>query len=184
MVAKGYNIRKAAQVVAFFVLKEGKQINVLKIVKLLYLAEKKFLEIYDSPILYDRFVSMNNGPVTSITYDYIKGELENKAWDEFIAARANHQVGLAKSSIAVQHLDELSRAETEVLEETYEQFGHMDGWQLVDYTHKNCPEWEDPHGTSTLIPYERVFKSLKKKNSEALAQAVEEERVLSNRFDQ
>ena len=50
----GYNVRKAAQVVAFFAIRQGGRINVLKLSKLVYLSDRAFVEKYDVPILYDK----------------------------------------------------------------------------------------------------------------------------------
>jgi cell division GTPase FtsZ len=49
----------------------------------------------------------------------------------------------------------------------------MDKWALRDYTHKNCPEWEDPGDTSLVIPYERLLKYLgKDAASERIAEEI------------
>jgi uncharacterized phage-associated protein len=63
-----YNARKAAQVAAFFAKAQGGKINVLKLVKLIYLADRLALETFEHPILEDKFVSMDHGPVNSITF--------------------------------------------------------------------------------------------------------------------
>ncbi len=68
-----YNARKAAQVAAFFALSEGGKINVLKLVKLIYLADRSAMEAFEAPILNDKFVSMDHGPVNSITLNLING---------------------------------------------------------------------------------------------------------------
>lgn len=49
---------------------------------------------------------------------------------------------------------------------------------------RNCPEWEDPHGSSDPIPHERVFKFLNKPDSQALGRDVEEHRAVSRAFAQ
>jgi hypothetical protein len=57
MAIPDYNVRKAAQVTAFFAKKQGGAIDVLKVAKLLYCS----------------IVSMPHGPVTSMTLNYING---------------------------------------------------------------------------------------------------------------
>lgn len=147
-----YNPRKAAQTVAFFAIKTGvNAINVLKVMKLVYLADRASIARHGFPILDERRVSMRNGPVNSFTYDYIKGEVPphlDAGWSEFVADRAGHDVGLAFNGMSVDDLDELSDAEIETLEGVWELFGGMDQWKLVDYTHhaENIPEWTDPKG--------------------------------------
>jgi uncharacterized phage-associated protein len=174
-----FKVRKAAQVAAFFAEKEGGSINVLKLVKLIYLSDRRFMEKYDCTILNDKFVSMDHGPVNSTTLDYIDGCQEDREnWEKFITDRANHEVGLAKPDLSEDDLDELSDVEINVLNDIWAQFGKMDRFELRDYTHQNCPEWENPHGSSYPIPFERIFKFLNKKDSRALAAKMEAERDL------
>src|SRR6266480_1606796 len=46
-----FNVRKAAQMAAFFAKQEGGTINVLKLVKLVYLANRAAMEKYDFPLV-------------------------------------------------------------------------------------------------------------------------------------
>lgn len=182
MKVDGFNARKAAQVVAYFAKAQGGSINVLKLVKLVYLADRAFLAKYDATITNDRFVSMDHGPVNSATLDHIDGCQVDDAWEAIVTDRAGHQVGLTNPEISFDDLDELSEAEVEVLEETWGKFGGMTKYQVRDYTHKNCPEWEHPHGSSNPIPFERVLKFLGKENSPLLATRIESERALDALF--
>ena len=172
-----FKILKAAQVAAYFALKEGGKINVLKLTKLIYLADRNHLEKYDTPILFDRFVSMPHGPVNSITYDYLSGCSYSAQWDEFVSDRSGHDVS-ATEGVTFASLDQLSKAEIKILDAVWEQFKGQTGYQVRDYTHKFCPEWIDPNGSSNPIQYETIFKWLKKENSTMLAEAVEDERQL------
>lgn len=175
----GYNVKKAAQVVAFFAIKEGGKINVLKTAKLVYLADRTYLQEFDSPILYDWLVSMPHGPANSLTLNYMNGYIEDhENWDCFISDRAGYNVGLSNSKLQVTELTELSSAEIDVLTKVWDRFGRMSPFELRDYTHKNCPEWEDPEGSSSPIPYERVLKYLGK--DAEIANAIDEDRFLVN----
>lgn len=175
----GFKVRKAAQVAAFFAKAEGGSINVLKLVKLIYLADRRFLEKFDCPILNDQLVSMPHGPVNSLTYSYIDGFQDRRDdWDRFISDRENHNVALADPDLEIDDLDELSKAELKVLNEIAVKFKKYDGFRLRDYTHKHCPEWEDPHGSSASIPYERLLKHLGKKHSIEIAETIGSEREL------
>lgn len=171
-----FNVRKAAQVAAFFAIQERGEINILKLIKLIYMADRKFMERYDVPILHDQLVSMPHGPVNSLTYDYASGTEEDDEWDEFLVDRARHMIGIARPELCEADLDELSRAELGVLSEVWRELGHMDRYQIRDHTHDVCREWENPHGSSHPIPYSRVFKYLGKQNSREL-----EDRILSER---
>lgn len=177
-----FNVRKAAQVVAFFAREEGGAIHVLKVVKLVYLADRQNMAEYDFPICGDKLVSMDHGPVDSMTLNYVNGMVQTKdGWDDFVTDRANYKVGVARA-LSDEDLDELSPAELKSMRTVWDKFGQMDRWTLRDWTHDNCPEWEDPHGSSNPIPYERVFKFLGKANSDELALRVHEDRQLRTVF--
>ncbi|MEO9297172.1 Panacea domain-containing protein [Devosia alba] len=175
----GYKTRKAAQVAAFFALKQGGSINVLKLAKLLYIGDREHLSRHDLPILFDNFVSMDHGPVTSTTLDYVNGYQEDRAnWDVFVSDRAGYNVGVAKSSLTTDDLDELSDAELDTLEAVWSDFGGMDRYAVRDWTHTHCGEWEDPKGSSAAIPYERVLKFLGKGHTAEIANEIETVRSL------
>jgi uncharacterized phage-associated protein len=124
------------------------------------------------------FVSMDHGPVNSITLNCINGlESERNGWEDFVTDRASYEVGVVRA-VEDRDLDELSRAELETLREVWRDFGHMNQYQIRDWTHANCPEWEDPKGSSNGIPYARVFKFLNKPNADELAEQAETERAL------
>jgi len=174
-----YNARKAAQVAAYFAKVQGGKINVLKLVKLIYLADRLALETFESPILADKFVSMDHGPVNSITLNYVNGLSDDRdEWAEFVGEREGNFVGLANNEIKIHDLDELSVAEIKILGLIWHRFGKMDRFEVRDFTHDNCPEWEDPHGSSTPISLERIFQSLGKRDSAELAAKVEAERYI------
>ena len=156
-----FNARKAAQIAAFFSNKEGDEIAILKLIKLIYLADRQNMEDCGYPILNDKLVSMPHGPVNSITLNYVNGEIEDLGeWEKYITPRLAYSVG-ATDKFTRENLDELSDLELETLEKVWANFGHFNKWQLRDWTHLNCPEWEDPHGGANPIPHERVFKFLK-----------------------
>ncbi|RXH35239.1 hypothetical protein XH84_05745 [Bradyrhizobium nanningense] len=174
-----YNARKAAQVAAYFAKSQGGKINILKLVKLIYLADRLALETFESPILADKFVSMDHGPVNSITLNYLNGLSDDRdEWAEFVTDREGHFVGLANSELKIPELDELSGAELKILALTWERYGKMNPFEVRDFTHNNCPEWEDPKGSSEPIPLERIFKFLGKRDGAQLAAQVESERYI------
>ncbi len=139
------------------------------------------MEAYGFPIVDDRFVSMPHGPVNSMTKNYLDGNFEDDAWAEFVGSSHNHNVQ-AHKHFDLDELDELSEAETEQLNAVWEEFGHMGKWEIRDWTHDNCPEWEDPQGSSNPIPHERVLKFLGHKEADALASEIIEERDVENIF--
>jgi uncharacterized phage-associated protein len=63
----GFEPKKADQVAAFFAIRANGKISKLRLVKLIYLADREFAARYDEPMLFDRLVSMPFGPANSIT---------------------------------------------------------------------------------------------------------------------
>lgn len=181
-----FNARKAAQVIAFFIDKQGNaNIDVLKAIKLVYLGDRQSIADYGFPIMDEGHVSMPHGPVNSTTYRHVNGEYDLDAcgWSEFLEDKANHQIG-AKRKFSIDDLDELSEADIQALTKVWEKFGHMNKWEIRDWTHdrKNVPEWENPNGSSRPIPLERILTLLQIENSDEQAALIEDHRHLEEVF--
>lgn len=165
MIKNLFNEKKAAQAAAFFLFQARQPMSVLKLMKLLYLAERRSFERHGSPMIGDRLVSMPHGPVLSVTYNHMSGELESTegGWDSWIADRAGHDLDLRDRAALKDTADllELSDADVEILTEVWGQFGRMSQWELRDWTHDNCPEWKDPEGSMIPMKLEELFAALK-----------------------
>src|SRR5690349_9448667 len=81
----GFKSRKAAQLCAFFAIKAGGLIEKLKLIKLVYLAERTCLKDWHRPILFDELFSLPHGPICSSTLNGIDGAVHAEMWAEFIA---------------------------------------------------------------------------------------------------
>lgn len=157
---------KRAQIAAYFLKKRGGSTTTMALVKLMYLADRESLDKYGFPISWDQPFAMEHGPVPTETYNCIKGENGQCGddWPQFVSSPGgpkNRDLHLV-SQIELEDLDELSDADFEILEVTWAKFGWMTASQLREWTHKNCPEWVDPGKSSKPIPYEDIFKALKK----------------------
>jgi uncharacterized phage-associated protein len=185
-----FDERKAAQAAAFMLHKAGGELPLLKLMKLLYLAERLSIQRYGDTITGDSFVSMPQGPVLSMTYDHMNGGLESRegGWDTWIADRAGNAIALRDESMIrspEEDLLVLSESDLECLGEVWVEFGHWDRWKLVKYTHSEaCPEWEDPMGSSRPIPTARLLKAVGygPEQVEALAKRLHEQRYLNAAF--
>jgi uncharacterized phage-associated protein len=181
-----FDERRTAQAAAFLLFRGGGVLPIVKLMKLLYLAERRSLQRYNEPITGDSLVSMPHGPVLSMTYDHINGAVQSVpgGWDSWIADRAEHRVSLADPSMIrspEQDLLRLSETDLEILQEVWSEFGHLGQWELVDYTHSNaCPEWEDPEGSSKPIPYSTLFRLMgysEDQTRDAVARLDEQRRI-------
>jgi uncharacterized phage-associated protein len=160
-----FDEQKATQAAAFFTKQVGGEINYMKLIKLLYLADREALKRWGVPIAGGQYVSMDNGPVTSPIYDAVK----STAADFPVWKNCFRKEGYDLRLVSMPKLQDLSRAELEVLEFIAHQFGAKNEWELVLYTHEHCPEWSDPQGTSIPIPPEEILQKVGKTEAEIKA---------------
>ena len=69
--------------------------------------------------------------------------------------------------------DHLSIADRDTMDLVWRKFGAMTRWQLRDYTHDNCPEWQDPKGSSMPINEQAIFEAMGRSAEQACALAAE-----------
>ncbi|MBL4630264.1 MAG: SocA family protein [Paraglaciecola sp.] len=151
------------QMAAYFLRKETHPMKYIKLLKLLYLAEREAMAKWGQSISGDRFVSMPQGPVLSQTYDLIKGSSSDSGsiWEVTIKGEANYKVAV-ESDLDEDFFDELSKAETNLLDDIYKKFGGFTGFELVTYTHDHCQEWSDPNGSSYPIKPKAILEAMGK----------------------
>ena len=140
----------------------------MKLIKLLYLADREALLRWGRPITTDCHVSMARGPVLSKTLNLItEGNKPGvfSQWFNHISAPSNYEISLVTDC----DKDELSLAEEDLIQEIYGRLGHLDQWQLVDYTHDYCGEWQDPNGSAIPITYSDILRAGNKDESEISA---------------
>ena len=180
-----YDPHKAAQTIAYLIIKNGRNpLNILKTIKLVYLADRESVRRHGFPIQDEPHYSLPHGPVNSTTYEFIKGEVHPDraaGWSDVLTDRSDHRIGLRDQNIDAADLEELSDADTSILDSVWKQFGGMDQWQLRDWTHDphNVPEWEDPNGSSQLIPLRRMMDALGIQNAASQEEAVQDSRHAS-----
>lgn len=68
--------------------------------------------------------------------------------------------------------EELSRAEEELIEEIFVEYGKMNRWDLVNLSHQ-FPEWRNPEGSALPISYEDILRAGKKSEEEIAATGAE-----------
>ena len=148
-----FDHEKAVQVAAFFIRKADGAIDKLKLVKLSYLADRRSFEIRSAPINFDDFYSMTHGPVSS---SMLNG-LDKKFDGPWSALAVN---GVKISLIGEVQSDRLSRNDLSILEDTWSKFGSMSTWTLRNWTHKNCPEYEEVTSGRLSIGYDEILEAL------------------------
>jgi uncharacterized phage-associated protein len=159
-----FNEAKATQAAARFLALRGGRMSYVKLVKLLYLADREALIRWGRPITTDRFVSLDIGPVVGRIYELVRDEpAPNSArvWRKFISDPDHHEVYL----LADPGWAALSSAELSLIEEIFAQHGRHDRWSVVEYT-RGLPEWTYPDGSALPIEYRDILKAAHKTEGE------------------
>ena len=140
----------------------------MKLIKLLYLADREALARWGRPITTDTYFSMSKGPVLSHILDLIDEgpppEEEPSFWAQHIISSGNYEVSLKEDP----NDDLLSEAEEELLDSVFQSYGCLNRWKLVDLVHK-FPEWRDPQGGALPLEYGDILKALNKRPEEITA---------------
>ena len=152
-----FDEEKATQVATFFASRLGGQINYTKLMKLFYLTDREAFKRWGRPVVGGPYVAMDNGPVSSPAYDAVKpaNAARFPLWSS-VFRKAGYDLEVLRSI----ELNAISKAEIEILESIFSQFGSWSQWDLVHYTHVNCGEWHDPQGTSVPIPEETILENV------------------------
>ena len=140
-----FDEHKATQAAAYLLRRGGGRMRYMKLIKLLYLADRTALIETGSPITGDRFVAMKLGPVLSRVLDLIKNPAPaaESIWQCSIACEGFDVVLVEDAGV-----DQLSEYTEMVLGRIFDQYGQESEWSLSDLTHL-LPEWTNP-GTSVL----------------------------------
>jgi uncharacterized phage-associated protein len=150
-----FDQEKATATAAYLLKLRGGRMSYLKLIKLLYLADREAFGRWGFGITTDRYVSMPHGPVVSNIYNLItEEERETPFWSRYISAPSNYEVRLIDEDIP----DLLSRAEQKLLSEIFASFGTWGRWKLVEHTH-TLPEWRNPNGSSIPIRVEDILQA-------------------------
>jgi len=150
----------------------GGRMSYMKLIKLLYLADREALLRWGRPVTTDRYISMDHGPVLSKVLDLInEGQKPgvNSVWADYISEPSGYEVSLRNPAFSK---DELSPAEEILLGEVFEKYGRLSRWDLVDLLHE-LPEWQDPNGGAVPIGVADILRAGRKSPSEI--SAIEEE---------
>ncbi len=154
-----FSEQKTAEAASVFLHLNNGQMNYMKLLKLLYLADRAAIEQWERPITNDHYASMDQGPIPSTTYNVVKrtavghGEL----WNAVIEGQGRYEVRLRGEPLESK---KLSQAEIDLIHQIFEKYGGWDPFDLVDFTH-TLPEYEDPKGSSLPIRMETILKALR-----------------------
>ena len=178
-----YHSELATQIAAYFLLREGGTMATLKLMKLMYLADRDYLLKYGSLLTGDAYASLPHGPVLSQTLNAARLGIDQN-WNGMIEDIGGYRKKKKNRDISVDDLDCLSKASTGILDSVYDEYGNLDAFKLRDLTHTKelCPEWQNPHGSSIPIKISDVLLShgKTKVESDAIVQSINEQLAYEN----
>ena len=168
MINFSFNEQKATEAACHLLKFNNGKMNYMKLVKLLYLADRKALEHWGRTITGDSFVSLNHGTILSTILNIIRHDEMGTIgiyWKKYITKNPpTYEVSI----ISDPGINELCKAEIELLEEIFKEFKDKNQWDMRDYCHQ-LPEWTDPHGSAIPIQFEEILKCVGKTPQEISA---------------
>ena len=151
-------VEKAVQAVGVLFRQDGvKCMNYMRLLKLLYIADREALKETGRPITGGPMMAMDRGPVLAEVYDLICGQHENlPAWDRFLK-KDRYTVELVKNP----DVRKLSRFEIKKLQEIADRHRNDDEWSLSQFT-RGFEEWKknDPGKSCKSILLKDILKAV------------------------
>lgn len=169
----GFRSQKAAQICAFFAIESGGCIEKLKLIKLVYLAERQFLSAYHHPMLFDEFYSLPHGPICSSTLNGIDGVIHRELWDRYIMRHGKDLI-YATKAVGRDDLNHISDAELEVLIGIWSKYSDWTSSQIRNYTHQYCAEYTETASSRIPITYRQVLSALGEEDAVAISEEISE----------
>jgi len=146
-------------------------VDKLKLIKLIYLSEREYLNRYLMPMTLDEFYSMKNGPIASSTLNGIDGELDASMWAEWIKLDGNKTSAVKMRNR--NEFDHLSAADVDVMDSIWEQFGGLSTSRIWDYVHTKLREYKEvDEGRRAPISYKDMLLALEKEGADEIDQDI------------
>lgn len=160
--------KKATQAVARLIEKSGGPIDYLRLAKLVYLADRESIHARGIPIVGGHYFSMNKGPTIGEIMNFV-GSRNAPGWKTTISPRFGNEIRLQGKPT----YEALSESEVSILDATVQSHSMRTTDELVEWCHKNCPEYEEvPVRSRKTITVESILKAAGKspKKIQALIQ--------------
>ncbi len=134
-----------------------KRMSYLRLLKLLYIADREAIKETGRPITGGSVVAMERGTVLEDVYNLIRGRHpEMPLWDRYLQTDRFYLVLIADPDVR-----KLSRYEIEKLQLVAQRHENDDEWVLSDLTHR-FGEWKknDPGSSSRPIPLTDILEGV------------------------
>lgn len=148
------NPEKALEVCARITGNSGGQVEYLRLIKLVYLADREAILKLGRPIVGGRYWSMPLGPTIGEVMDLAKERLFH-SWKSFLSEPENgRNIRLLNS----HQLDNLSEKEVEIIDSVVSFHKTRTTGGLVKWCHENCGEYEEVKSGRKSIRAEAILE--------------------------
>jgi uncharacterized phage-associated protein len=171
-----FNLEKIIQVLAY-IQKRIACRDKLKLIKLLFFADRHYLRKYMSFISFDIYYALRNGPAASKTLNVINhyNELSSYSSDDLKLLNKIEILNKNERIIKESATDYMSKAEMEVIDHICDIFGKFDLNVLIEITH-DYPEWKryknlfynEDYNSGELVVIDDFFENPNVEESPAL----------------
>lgn len=148
---------KAAEAASYILSLGNGEMNYMKLIKLLYIADRISLSRYFYPITTDCYFSLKLGPVTSNILDCINHADErplNTPWNESIERSGRYSIKLRKPFRQYY----TSAEELDTLKEVFDIYRDDSQFDLSEISH-TFPEWSNPGDSRKPISIEDILQA-------------------------
>ncbi|MGF1562993.1 MAG: Panacea domain-containing protein [Geminicoccaceae bacterium] len=157
-----------------------RKLTKLKLIKLIYLTEREFIERNGFPILLDEYFSLKDGPICSATLNIINDAQNPSSGLPF--ELIGDAIQLRHGVLLEEWLDALSEADIDAAERVWEKHGLKTASELRNYTHKYCPEYTHVTSGRSPIHLESLLSATGVRDAKGVASDIESLRRISSQF--
>ena len=156
-----YKNRIAVQVAAYFLWKAKEPLELPKLLKLMYFAEREYLFARESRLTGDELVSTCHGPALSHSLEIYFVLPYNEYWSQWLASESNNRIALRNPNCVRDSFDLLNDVILEILNQVFEKYGKYESKALIELSRDPaiCPEWKKPEGSLKPIKLEDLYRS-------------------------
>ena len=178
-----FKVRKAIEAAGVLLRStRSRRMNYMRLLKLLYIADRESLRDTGQPITGDRAVAMERGPVLNGVYSIIKEQhMGVPQWNRFFRLEAWDLLLARETGVG-----ELSPYEIEKLEEIARRYEDKDEWDMVQLTH-DLPEWiknKPQDRSSRPIPLEDILAAVgRSQDAESIIQEEKDRETFDRIFN-
>ncbi len=159
----GFDRRKAIQAVAFLLkTRPDARDNYMRLLKILYMADRESIKETSTPITGDRFVCMEHGTMLNRLLNLVKHEdspilktADYEDWNTHFVREGEYDIRL----VSDPGIGALCEYEIRKLEEVAKRYRNHSQWDMREETHK-LPEYHDPGRSSVLISLKQFLETI------------------------